>query len=84
VTEFTKKTINLLQEFSVPLITGVILALIWANISPETYIHIIDNKIVGNFTLHFLVNEIFMAFFFCNSNRRNYSKHFTGRRFTSA
>jgi len=64
VTEFTKKTINLLQEFSIPLITGVVLVLIWANISPESYLHIIENEIMGDITLHFLVNEIFMVFFF--------------------
>lgn len=64
MTEFTKKTINLLQEFSIPLITGVILALVWANTATESYLQIVENKIIGNITLHFLVNEIFMAFFF--------------------
>lgn len=64
MTEFAKKTINLLQEFSIPLITGVVLALIWANTATESYLQIVENKIIGNITLHFLVNEIFMAFFF--------------------
>jgi hypothetical protein len=32
-----KKTIQSLQEFSIPLIAGVIMAMIWANISPDSY-----------------------------------------------
>lgn len=58
------KTINLLQEFSIPLILGVITALIWANTSPESYHHFVHNEIIGDLTIHFLVNDIFMVFFF--------------------
>ncbi len=32
-----KKTIQALQEFSIPLIAGVILAMLWANIGPTSY-----------------------------------------------
>lgn len=60
----TRRTINLLQEFSIPLVIGVIVALIWVNLSPESYHHFVDNKILGNFSLHFFVNDIFMVFFF--------------------
>ncbi|MFT7540333.1 MAG: NhaA family Na+:H+ antiporter [Gammaproteobacteria bacterium] len=69
----TKKKgfINFLQEFSIPLIAGVLSALVFANISPETYHHFVDFmpfkdlKVFGHdFTLHFLVNDIFMVFFF--------------------
>ncbi len=56
--------INLLQEFSIPLILGVVIALIWANLSPESYHHFVHNEILGNLSLHFLVNDIFMVFFF--------------------
>lgn len=59
-----KKTINFLQEFSIPLILGVIIALAWANLSPESYHHFVHNEIVGNISLHFFVNDIFMVFFF--------------------
>ena len=65
-----KKGIHFLQEFSIPLITGVILALIWANINIESY-HAFFNtqltsfKLLGHeITLHFLINDIFMVFFF--------------------
>lgn len=59
-----KKTINFLQEFSIPLILGVIIALAWANLSPESYHHFVHNEIVGHISLHFFVNDIFMVFFF--------------------
>ncbi|MEL7565260.1 MAG: Na+/H+ antiporter NhaA [Dehalobacterium sp.] len=62
--ERTRKTINLLQEFSIPLIAGVIIAVIWANLSPEGYHHFVHNEILGNLTVHFLINDIFMVFFF--------------------
>lgn len=60
----TVKIINYLKEFSIPLISGVIIALFWANMSSESYFEIIENKIIGNISLHFLINEIFMVFFF--------------------
>lgn len=59
-----RKTINLLREFSIPLITGVILGLIWANISPETYHHLNEAKWFKNIDFHFFVNDVFMVFFF--------------------
>lgn len=59
-----RKTINLLQEFSIPLISGVIIALIWANVSPDSYHHFVHDEILGSLTIHFLVNDIFMVFFF--------------------
>jgi NhaA family Na+:H+ antiporter len=59
-----KRTIRLLQEFSLPLIAGVVVALIWANVFPETYHHFIEDDLFGHFSIHFLVNDIFMVFFF--------------------
>ncbi|PIE91189.1 MAG: sodium:proton antiporter [Acidobacteria bacterium] len=67
-----KRTINLLQEFSIPLIAGVLLAIAWANINPEGYAHFLhypffghDFKILGHeLNFHFLFNDIFMVFFF--------------------
>ena len=55
---------KLLQEFSLPLIGGVLLALILANLWPISYHKLIYEPIVGKLNLHFLVNEIFMVFFF--------------------
>lgn len=67
-----RRTINFLQEFSIPLIAGVILGLLTANISEEVYHHLVDYPIFGadavvlghRVTLHFLINDVFMVLFF--------------------
>lgn len=59
-----QKTINLLREFSIPLISGVVIGLIWANVSPDTYHHINESKWLWGLDFHFLINDIFMVFFF--------------------
>ncbi|MEQ9409720.1 MAG: Na+/H+ antiporter NhaA [Fuerstiella sp.] len=85
-----KKTIQTLQEFSIPLILGVLCAMIWANLSPDSYqamVHTPVHQLGSIFshtavhadaahveadhagwdhylTLHFLINDIFMALFF--------------------
>lgn len=56
--------IKLLQEFSIPLISGVVVALILANLWPTEYHEIVHGTIFGEMTLHFFVNDIFMVFFF--------------------
>ena len=65
-----KKTINFLQEFSIPLVLGVVGALLWANIDIASYQAFVNYipfpfTIFGHkATLHFLINDIFMVFFF--------------------
>jgi NhaA family Na+:H+ antiporter len=64
-----KKTISLVLEFSVPLIAGVMIALVWANLAPESYHAVIDKPFAethpfGRLSLHFLANELFMVLFF--------------------
>ncbi|OEF99343.1 sodium:proton antiporter [Vulcanibacillus modesticaldus] len=60
-----RKRLNLLREFSIPLIAGVVVALIWANLDPEGYIYFIEEKeLFEGFNFHFFVNDIFMVFFF--------------------
>lgn len=80
-----KGLINLLQEFSIPLIAGVVAALIAANLAPDWYHHwfgvahgdahaggedhgpfvLFGASILGHpLTLNFLINDIFMVFFF--------------------
>lgn len=62
-----------IRAFSLPLIVGVILAVIWANVVGETSYHNVIEHVLGTFTLfgrevtvtpHWLVNDIFMVFFF--------------------
>ena len=68
------------STYSLPLIAGAILALVWANIAPDSYhavIHTVvwDDAPIGTayyeggsvtrvLDLHYLVNDVFMAFFF--------------------
>jgi len=59
-----KKPLNLLREFSVPLFAGVVIAVAWANLAPENYHHLIHEPFWGTINIHFLTNDIFMAFFF--------------------
>ncbi|NOY90162.1 MAG: Na+/H+ antiporter NhaA [Deltaproteobacteria bacterium] len=64
--------LRLLSEFSIPLISGVVVALIWANVAPESHEALLrwspltDLGVDGVEWLdfHFLVNDVFMAFFF--------------------
>jgi NhaA family Na+:H+ antiporter len=72
VSEPTKRGfVNILQEFSLPLLSGVVVAMIWANLDHASYEHVIhwmpiaDLEIFGHaVTHHWLVNDIFMVFFF--------------------
>ena len=59
-----KKRINLLREFSVPLLFGVVVALIWANLVPEGYQQFLQAPLLGSLSFHFLTNELFMVLFF--------------------
>lgn len=61
------KSINVLLEYSLPLILGVVLGLIWANVAPGSYKSVLQYSFVGrdaHFNFRFLINEIFMALFF--------------------
>ncbi|MDP6933973.1 MAG: Na+/H+ antiporter NhaA, partial [Myxococcota bacterium] len=67
-----RRVTNLLQEFSLPLILGVIVALVAANVDNDAYHHLVDYAVFGDaiivhgkpLSLHFLINDIFMVFFF--------------------
>ena len=56
------------REYSIPLILGVITAVIWANVSHVTYYHFLHTPISPIFgeeyNLHWVINDIFMVFFF--------------------
>lgn len=59
-----KQKINLMREFSVPLIGGVITALLWSNLAPQSYQGFLYNHLLGRLNFHFVTNGIFMVFFF--------------------
>lgn len=54
------------QTYSLPLIAGIIVALIWANISYDSYRIVVEYPWFGSdhISLHFLIKEVFMALFF--------------------
>lgn len=58
------KRINLLREFSIPLLAGVVTALVWANLAPENYRQFNYGDFWGSLSFHFVTNDIFMVFFF--------------------
>lgn len=71
---------NYVTNYSLLLIAGALIALVWANIDAEGYHHFVDFVIVDNFwigdldmeggqatrtlTMHYLVNDVLMALFF--------------------
>ena len=62
-----RRFVNILQEFSIPLMIGVLFALVGANLAPDFYHHLVHHEYVAHqhwSSLHFLVNDIFMVFFF--------------------
>ncbi len=59
-----KERLNLLREFSMPLLLGVLAALAWANSAPESYRRFLHGHFLGPISFHFLTNDIFMVFFF--------------------
>jgi len=69
--------VHIMQKYSLPLLSGIVIALIWINVHPYSYEvvlgtdHDIAWRITGDWTLmghpitiHFLINDIFMVFFF--------------------
>lgn len=59
-----KRHINLLREFSIPLLGGVFVALFWANLAPDAYEHFLHAPFIGPLSFHFVTNDLFMVFFF--------------------
>ncbi|MBV5350369.1 Na+/H+ antiporter NhaA, partial [bacterium] len=50
--------------FSIPLLAGVLAAIIWANLSPESYTSFNNGPHFAGLSFHFISNELFMVFFF--------------------
>ncbi len=59
-----KRRLDLIREFSIPILAGVAAALVWANLHPESYHHFKKDPLLGPINFDFLTNEIFMVFFF--------------------
>ncbi len=66
-----RRVLDLLQEFSIPLLFGIAGAMVAANVDPDGYQRIVHWRPFGELTLfghaldlHYLVNDVFMVFFF--------------------
>src|SRR5512138_1491141 len=59
-----KHRLNLLREFSLPLLAGVVVAIIWANLDPAGYGDFNSSPFLGQLSFHFVANELFMVLFF--------------------
>lgn len=67
-----QRAVSFLREFSIPLIGGVIAALIWANVDNHSYHAFLHYPLLGEnfkifghpFNFHFLINDLFMVLFF--------------------
>ena len=69
---------NFVSQYSILLISGALIALVWANISPHSYHHLVNfvllkESFIGyipegaeyrKLTVHYFINDILMAFFF--------------------
>ncbi len=53
-----------LREYSIPLLVGIVAALVWANVAPEHYHLFFHRSLLGAVDLHFLANDVCMVFFF--------------------
>ena len=67
-----RRLTNLLQQFSIPLIVGVFAGLAVANIDDSFYQRLVEHQVFGtgttvfghHLTARFLINQVFMVFFF--------------------
>ena len=62
--------INKIREYSIPLILGVILAMVWANVGYDSYHNFVNTKFIPALDFldfHFLINDVFMFFFFATA-----------------
>jgi len=71
---------SFITNYSLLLVGGAVIALIWANTTPASYhafvefviaddffighAHVVNGEVVRTLTLHYLINDVLMAFFF--------------------
>ena len=70
--DLAKRLTTVIQAYSIPLIVGVVAGLAFANIDHHLYEQLVDHRVFGpdaaifgrHISVHFLINEVFMVFFF--------------------
>lgn len=67
---WTASTVTWLRHFPLPLILGIITAMVWANLSYESYYSVVYSTLTNvkicynDVTLYWLVNDVYMTFVF--------------------
>lgn len=62
---FKEISANIIRGYSLPLVFGVVAALIFANVSPHLYEHIAEEYLIfGKFSFAWFMENVFMVFFF--------------------
>ncbi len=59
-----KKILLFMETYSLPLIGGILAALLWANLDYFSYSAFVHYKFFGGVDSHFIVNEVFLVLFF--------------------
>jgi NhaA family Na+:H+ antiporter len=79
----SRRAIRFLFENSLFLITGAIIALVWANVDHQTYEDLLhyspfSNSLGAKWNLHFFVNDILMALFFALATKEVFESFLPG------
>lgn len=59
-----KEIIRKIGNLSIPLIAGIIVALVWANIDYDSYNKFVYTELFSGVNFHFLINDVFLVLFF--------------------
>jgi Na+:H+ antiporter, NhaA family len=59
-----KKFVQIAEDWSLPLICGIIVALLWANFDNLSYHTFVHHRFFSSINFHFLVNDVFLVLFF--------------------
>ncbi len=59
-----KKFVQIAEDWSLPLICGIIIALLWANYDYHLYHSFVHHNFFADVNFHFLVNDVFLVLFF--------------------
>lgn len=59
-----KKFLLFMEEWSLPLVLGIVIALLWANIDYNSYSAFLHFSFFSEIDVHFVINEVFLVLFF--------------------
>jgi len=69
--KYVWRVVGVMQKYALPLVLGVVIAMIWKNVDEDSYWTATHDPVIPGWQImghdagvHFLVNDIFMCFFF--------------------